>query len=123
MNIQKEHKQLYNAINRVPGVVAKSTSSLDHTTFFVRFIPESFEPLYILTRAMDRRYGGPDDYAGWSLQISDNDMIEDGHIARLSFWVMNESNGTNKVYDEANMIADNINQILDDKDLMKFIGY
>jgi hypothetical protein len=121
--MNKEHKKLYEAMNRIPGIKAEQTSSLDHTSFFITFKPESFEPLYIVARALDRRYGGPDAYAGWSLQIQDNDMIENGHIGRLSFWVINEANGTNKVYREANMIADNINYILDNEDLMKFIGY
>ncbi|MEK6833250.1 MAG: hypothetical protein AABY32_04330 [Nanoarchaeota archaeon] len=113
---------LCNAINEIPGLITnESCSGHGRYDFQIWFRAETIIGLYIVARAIDRRYGGPATrmndkcWSYWECHVEDTDLTEDPVHFRLT------SNGVQgrMAYSQARKIFANIRQFLDNKKLME----
>ena len=101
---------LCDAINSVEGIATiESCCGHGKSPFCIWFKATSVKALYPITRAIDRRYGGP---VGWFCFVEDGDVADEhGHAGSVAFMVNSGlANGCDLVYEQALQIADNIMQ-------------
>lgn len=113
--MDKECIALCDAINEIPFLMTtESCCGHSKDTLNIWLKTKNIQGLYILARAIDRRYGGPvNDKKEWRLLVEDNDRMMDV-IFRLESSCIGE-----EAYKQANIIAENIKVTLKHKNCMK----
>ena len=104
---------LCKAINSIPGLETTcSCCGHGESSFDIWFWAKTVRSLYVLARAIDRRYGGPEE---WCCLVEDMDLVDKPVVFRLT---SGESRGP-EAYARASIIVASIFEALNHPVVMK----